>query len=69
MPWVFDRIEVVGYVPEGDREREVRFSLLGAWHCDYRSGPHLSALANYCSKITGKSGYYGLVKARRVTWE
>lgn len=78
LPWVFDRIEVSGRVFTGpaqsthlraDFERpteEIRFSLVGAWHCDYPSGPHLVALANYCGSVTGRAGFYGLAGARRV---
>lgn len=80
-PWVFDRIEVRGRVFTGpaqgthlraDFERpteEIRFSLVGAWHCDYPSGPHLAALANYCGSVIGSAGFYGLAGARRVAVE
>lgn len=76
-PWVFDRIEVKGSVFVGpapgtyhradfDRAREpVHFSLLGTWHCEFQSGPHLGALADYCGQIAG-AGFYGLASARRV---
>lgn len=77
-PWVFDRIEVSGRVFTGpalgtyhradfDRPSEpISFSLLGAWHCEFQSGPNLQALANYCGKIIGDAGFYGMVSARRV---
>lgn len=76
MPWVFDRIEVSGSVFIGpapgtyhradfDRPREViRFSLLGAWNCEFSSGPNLQVLANYCAKVTGERGFYGIASAR-----
>lgn len=44
----------------------IRFSLLGTWHCEFQSGPNLSALANYCGSVTGEGGFYGLASARRV---
>lgn len=77
-PWVFDRIEVKGSIFTGpaagthlraDFERpteEIRFTLLGAFCCDYDCGPHLAVLANYCRDLTGREGFYGLVAARRV---
>lgn len=77
-PWVFDRIEISGRVfigpaKEGrnraDFERpteEIRFSLVGAWNCEYQSGPNLLALATYCVSITGRGGFYGMASARRV---
>jgi hypothetical protein len=77
-PWVFDRIEVRGNVFTGpasgahhraDFERPtevIRFSLLGAWHCAYQSGPDLAALADYCGDVTGRGGFYGLAGARGV---
>ncbi len=75
---VFDRIEVRGCVFIGpakethhnpDFERpteEISFSLVGAWHRDYKIEPHMLALANYCSGVTGRAGFYGLASARRV---
>ncbi|BBO86780.1 hypothetical protein DSCO28_73460 (plasmid) [Desulfosarcina ovata subsp. sediminis] len=77
-PWVFDHIEVRGSIFTGpatgthllaDFERpteEVRFSLLGAYHCDYPSGPRLDALANYAANVTGRGGFYGMGSARRL---
>lgn len=77
-PWIHDRIEVAGsrftgpatgthLTADFDRPSEpVAFSLLGAWCCDYESGPHLGALANLAGEIVGGAGFYGMKSARRV---
>ncbi len=77
-PWLFDRIEVHGSVfadqnvPNRQKDsfqrptKIIQFSLLGTWFCSFQSGPNLQVLANYCSMITGKSGFYGFTYARRV---
>lgn len=77
-PWQFDRIEVradvfvgpvVGTHHRAFYERPtVRgdFCLLGAWCCEYESGPHLGNLAAYCAKLTGEDGMYGIAGLRRV---
>lgn len=76
-PYVFDRIEVAGRVftgpPPGDYFRAVferpsepvRFCLLGTFHCEYPSGPHLALLANRAAELVG-DGFYGLGSARRA---
>ncbi len=77
-PWVYDRIEVRASVFTGpakgthhraDFERpteELRFSLVGTWHCEFPSGPHLGDFAAYCRGVTGRDGFYGLAGLRRV---
>lgn len=77
-PWLFDRIEVSGnvftdsinpavHVDSFSRPtRKIQFSILGAWFCSFHSGPNLQSLANYCAKITGESGFFGFVNARRI---
>ena len=77
-PHKFDRIEVTGSFFTGpapgtylradfERPREsVSFSLLGAWHCQYASGPSLFALADMAGEILGIRGFYGLGTARRI---
>lgn len=77
-PWVFDRIEVSGSYFTGpatgtyamanfDRPREpVAFCLLGAFHCEFESGPNLSVLANKAAEIVGVGGFYGMKSGRRV---
>lgn len=78
MPWVFDRIEVVGReftCPaagthlRADFERpteEVRFSLIGTWDCEFPGGPNTSSLADYSGRVVGRAGFYGMAGARRV---
>lgn len=77
-PHKFDRIEVKGSVFTGPApgtylrailERPsvpVSFCLLGAWYCDFPSGPHLGALAAKAAEIVGADGFYGLASARRI---
>lgn len=76
-PWVFDRIEVSARVFTGpapgsyiradfDRPSEpLRFSLLGSFHCEYETGPHLLELAHYCEDVTGTPGIFGFIGGRR----
>lgn len=78
LPWKYTRLEVQGRMfldnkpsafPMDDFKRPTepfRFSLLGVWHCQYQSGPNLVALAGHCAAITGRNGFYGLVKGTRV---
>lgn len=76
-PYVFDRIEVTGRRFTGpapgaylqadfDRPSEpIAFSLLGAYHCEFPSGPNLLELADLATAIVG-GGFYGLRAARRL---
>ena len=74
--WLFDRITVEGrafinlpYRFTGRQEFDwpsepVSFCLVGAYWCDYASGPNLTKLADLAGKLTG-AGFYGLKSARR----
>lgn len=76
-PHLFDRIEVAGRRCTGpapgaylqadfDRPSEpVAFSILGAFCCEFRSGPNLRELADLAAEIVG-GGFYGLRSARRL---
>lgn len=77
-PWIYDRIEVTGsrftgpakgthLMADFERPTEpVAFCLLGTFHCDYQSGPHLGVLAAMAADIVGGSGRYGMMGGRRV---
>lgn len=79
-PWVFDRIEITGSrftqpattqhpMTEVGRPYEpVAFSILGTFHCDYESGPHLAVLASMARDIVGAEfgGFFGMRSGRRV---
>ena len=41
----------------------VALSLIGEFHCEYRSGPNLRALANRVGELIGP-GFYGLESSR-----
>lgn len=75
MPWVFDRIEIVVYdfsntaIGSYSKEKPIlvtRLSLIGIFHCDYASGPHLWKLAQYCEATFGSIGSFGLNGCRRI---
>lgn len=77
MPWIYDRLEVTANLfiitPENMARdsfkrttEEVSFCLLGAWHCEYQSGPNLQALAYHCTKITKRAGFYGMANKRKL---
>lgn len=77
-PYVFDRIEVCANVftqPVKNNCHQavfqtptepLRFSLLGAFQCDYPSGPHLGALAHTAQEICGRNGFFGTTSRRKL---
>jgi hypothetical protein len=76
-PYRFDRIEVTANVfttPLGSHPaaafqtptENVRFSILGEFHCDYPTGPHLGHLAALAQEITGRAGFYGMQSSRKL---
>ena len=79
LPYVFDRIEVTGRTFIGPRlgthlmadderpSEPVAFSLLGAWRCDFPSGPNATVLANLAGEVLQAEGFYGQACARRLS--
>jgi hypothetical protein len=77
-PYVFDRVEVSANVfaapPSGTHhlaifQRETvpaDFCILGAFHCEFPSGPNLAVLAWLAAEIMGADGFYGIRSARRL---
>lgn len=77
-PYVFDRIEVAASVftserpgnylaADFDRTTErVAFSVLGAYYCEFPSGPNLLELSHIAASILERDGFYGLRTARRL---
>lgn len=79
--YLFDRIEVAAYVFTGPRKgthlnadfqrpREPQhFCLLGAFYCEFPSGPHLGELSRIARNITGQDGFYGIASGRYIPHE
>lgn len=79
--YLFDRIEVSAHVftvprmgthlnADFQRQREPQnFCILGAFYCDYPSGPHLGELASMARSITGQDGFFGIASGRYIRHE
>lgn len=77
-PYLYDRIEVSAVLFTGprpgnylradfDRPTErVPFSILGAFYCEFPSGPHLGELAALAHDVCGADGFFGVASARRI---
>lgn len=77
-PYLFDRIEVSARLFTGprpgnylradfDRPTEpANFCILGAFYCDFPSGPHLWEFASIAQEICGADGFFGIASARRI---